>query len=111
VINMATTPTNANTFMELTAEASTLISIPLLQQFNPMQLEYKPSLQSDSSPLACPIPRPTLIARWEIENNKLVCRWVIDDRPFDSSSVSKSWANFIPPKENNSSTQSSISNH
>jgi hypothetical protein len=25
--------------------------------------------------------RPNLIARWELENGKLVCRWIIVDRP------------------------------
>ncbi|MBW4662515.1 MAG: hypothetical protein KME15_28045 [Drouetiella hepatica Uher 2000/2452] len=49
-----------------------------------MQLQHEPSLQSESL-LSNPLPRPTLIARWEIENNKLICRWVVDDRPFDSS--------------------------
>ena len=43
-----------------------------------MQLQHKPTLQIESR-LSKPLPRPALIARWEVENNKLVCRWVMDD--------------------------------
>jgi hypothetical protein len=60
-----------------------------LNEVNPMQLQHASPLQSDSPYLSNPLPRPTLIARWEIENNKLVCHWVIDDRPFNTSADSQ----------------------
>lgn len=45
-----------------------------------MQLLHKPSLQPESACLSKPLPRPTLVARWEVEDNKLICRWIVDDR-------------------------------
>jgi hypothetical protein len=45
-----------------------------------MQLEHKPFLLPKSADLYSSI-RPALIAQWQIENNKLVCRWIVDDRP------------------------------
>jgi hypothetical protein len=50
-----------------------------------MQLQHTSIFQSETHDLSEPIPQPKLIARWEIENSKLVCRWVIDDRPAPSS--------------------------
>ena len=54
-----------------------------LNEVNPMQLQHKSALQAESR-LSKPLPQPALTARWEIENNKLVCRWVVDDRPLDT---------------------------
>jgi hypothetical protein len=53
-----------------------------------MQLQHTSIFQSETHDLSEPIPQPKLIARWEIENSKLVCRWVIDDRPAPSSLLS-----------------------
>jgi hypothetical protein len=50
-----------------------------------MQLQSYLSLQPESPRLSSLLPRPTLIAHWEIENSKLVCYWVVDDRPTNSS--------------------------
>lgn len=48
------------------------------------------SIQSQSCPLeASDLPgklsRPNLIARWDIEHGKLVCRWIVSDRSHNSS--------------------------
>lgn len=47
-----------------------------------MQLQHKSALQPESR-LSKPLSQAALVARWAIENNKLVCRWVVD-RPSDS---------------------------
>jgi hypothetical protein len=68
--------------IELITELSTSSSSLPLQQGN--------STQSQSCPLeASGLPgkssRPNLIARWDIEYGKLVCRWIVSDRPRNSS--------------------------
>ena len=56
-------------------------SLYFQDEVNPMKLEHFSSFQPESAPVSNPSPRPSLIARWDIENGKLVCRWIVDDRP------------------------------
>jgi hypothetical protein len=50
-----------------------------------MQLQSYSLLQADSPCLSSSLPRPALVARWEIEDGRLICRWIVDDRPYNSS--------------------------
>jgi hypothetical protein len=51
----------------------------LQDEVNPMKFQHLSSVQVESVPLSNPLPRPNLIARWDLENGKLVCRWIVDD--------------------------------
>lgn len=52
----------------------------LLWQSHLMKPNTHIASQSETFRVSRGLHRPMLSARWEIENNRLVCRWVVSDR-------------------------------
>lgn len=71
--------------VELITGLFTSTSSFLRQEGHSTRFQSSFPLHPKTSDLSSILPRPKLVARWEIENEKLVCRWIIDDRPHHSS--------------------------
>lgn len=75
------TPAQTNEILKFLAKPDSFCSPSSHQIDNLAQSQASLPLQSEPVHLSHAMSASKLSARWEIENNKLVCRWVISDRP------------------------------